>query len=219
MAPHRLTTEDLDSFLKRSRIPVVALGAQVEHPMIDVVGGTSEPATYEAIRWLIEQRHHRRIGFMGVAGDMPPGPPRLRGYQRAMTDAGLEIEPGFVQKTEFTMEGGQHAMLTFLQMAQPPSAIFACNSLMAIGAMRVAHAQGLRVPEEISIMGFDDIPEAVIVQPSLTVMARDLPTIGRQVAEILFERISDPMDDPGRFFQSQWQLLERQSVRHLNGTS
>lgn len=215
MAPHRLTTEDLDKFIKRSHIPVVAVGAQVTHPLVDVVGGTSEPATYEAITWLIKEKGHKRIGFMGVAGDMAPGPPRLHGYERAMAAAGLEIEPGFIQKVEFTTEGGQEAMSTFLQQANPPSAIFASNSLMAIGALRVAQARSFQIPGDFSIMGFDDIPEASFVRPQLTVVARDLTAIGHQVAEILFERIDGQVSGAGRFFQSQWHLVERESVRTL----
>jgi DNA-binding LacI/PurR family transcriptional regulator len=216
MAPHRLSTEDLDQFIRRSHSPIVALGAQVKHSMVDVVGGTSEPATYEAISWLIREKGHRRIGFVGVADNMPPGPPRLRGYERAMLDAGLSIEPGFVQKVEFTTEGGQRAMAAFLKQRQPPTAIFACNCLMAIGAIRVAQAEGYRVPADISVMGFDDIPEATIVRPQLTIVSRDLPSIGRQVAEILFERIDGHVTGPGRFFQSQWNLVERESVRKPN---
>lgn len=215
MAPHRLTADDLDKFMRRSHIPVVSLGAQTKHPMIDVVGGTSEPATYEAIRWLIQEKGHHRIGFIGVVDDMPPGPARLRGYERAMTDAGLEIEPGFVQKVEFTTEGGRRAMAAFLQQENPPSAVFACNSLMAIGAIQVAQEQGYNVPDDISVMGFDDIPENVIVHPKLTIIARDLQTIGRQVVEILFERIDGRVVGPGRFFQSEWKVMERESVKSL----
>ncbi|HLU11632.1 MAG TPA: LacI family DNA-binding transcriptional regulator [Oceanobacillus sp.] len=215
MAPHRLTADDLDKFMRRSHIPVVSLGAQTKHPMIDVVGGTSEPATYEAIRWLIQEKGHHRIGFIGVVDDMPPGPARLRGYERAMTDAGLEIEPGFVQKVEFTTEGGRRAMAAFLQQPNPPSAVFACNSLMAIGAIQVAQEQGYNVPDDVSVMGFDDIPENVIVHPKLTIIARDLQTIGRQVVEILFERIDGRVVGPGRFFQSEWKVMERESVKSL----
>lgn len=215
MAPHRLTADDLDRFMRRSHIPVVSLGAQTKHPMIDVVGGTSEPATYEAIRWLIQEKGHHRIGFIGVVDDMPPGPARLRGYERAMTDAGLEIEPGFVQKVEFTTEGGRRAMAAFLQQENPPSAVFACNSLMAIGAIQVAQEQGYNVPDDVSVMGFDDIPENVIVHPKLTIIARDLQTIGRQVVEILFERIDGRVVGPGRFFQSEWKVMERESVKSL----
>jgi len=214
MSPHRLTTDDLDRFIKRSHIPIVALGAQVEHPLIDVVGSTSEPATYEAISWLIREKGHRRIGFIGVAEDMPPGPPRLRGYSTAMADAELTIEPGFIQKVEFTQEGGQRAMTTFLQQPNPPTAIFACNCLTAIGAMMVAHDSGYRIPDDFSIMGFDDIPEASIVRPRLTTVARDLPSIGHQVAEILFERIDGKVTGPGRLFRSEWELIERESVRN-----
>jgi LacI family transcriptional regulator len=215
MAPHRLTTEDLDSFIKRSRIPIVALGAQVQHPLVDVVGGTSEAATYEAVSWLIHKMGHRRIGFIGVVDDMPPGPPRLRGYERAMQEAGLPVEPRFIQKVEFTMEGGRHAMRGFLEQDSIPTALFACNSLMAIGAIKTAKAAGLRVPQDLSVMGFDDIPEAIIVEPQLTIIARDLARVGQQVAEVLFERINGDYSGSGRFFQSQWHLVERESVRQL----
>ncbi|MFN8451975.1 MAG: LacI family DNA-binding transcriptional regulator [Anaerolineae bacterium] len=212
IAPHRLTAADLDNFIRRSHIPVVAVGAQVEHPLMDVVGGTSQSATFEAITWLIQAKGHRRIGFMGVAGDMPPGPARLRGYERAMNDASLPIEPGFVQKAEFTFEGGVHAMQTFLQQPNPPSVVFAANSLMAVGAILTAKTAGFRIPDDIGVMGFDDIPEGRIVEPKLTTVARDLPGIGRQVAEMLFERISGQVTGPGRFVQSEWKLIERQSV-------
>jgi LacI family transcriptional regulator len=212
MAPHRLTTEDLDKFIRRSHIPVVAVGAQVNHPMVDVVGGTSEPATYEAVSWLINEKGHQRIGFMSVVDNMPPGPARLRGYERAMAEAGLPVEEGFVQKVEFTMAGGQHAMETFLRLPNPPSAIFAANSLMAIGAIMTAQNAGFHVPGDFSIMGFDDIPEATIVRPQLTIVARDLASIGHQLAHILFERIDGEVTGAGRFFQSEWKVVQRESA-------
>jgi LacI family transcriptional regulator len=212
MAPHRLTTDDLDRFIERSGIPVVALGAQVEHPLVDVVGGTSEQATYEAITWLIKAKGHERIGFIGVAEDMPPGPPRLRGYRRAMADANLRVERDFIHKVAFTLEGGRQAMQTFLQQPKPPSVVFACNPLMAIGAILTAQAAGFNVPGDISVMGYDDVPEATIIRPQLTTIARDLPSIGRQVAELLFERVYDQVTGAGRFFRSRWEIVERESA-------
>ena len=212
MAPHRLTLEDIDKFIQRSEIPVVSLGAQVHHPQVDVVGGTSEPATHEAITWLIQQRGHKRIGFIGTLDEMPPGPARLRGYRRAMEEAGLPVESGFVQKADFTVDGGHHGMQAFLKQRHPPTAIFAANSLMAIGAMMAAQAAGRDVPGEISVMGFDDIPEARLIRPQLTTVTRDLPKIGQQVADILFERISGRETGPGRFFQSEWKLTIRESA-------
>lgn len=216
MAPHRLSTEDLEDFIQRSRIPVVAIGAQVNHPLVDVVGGTSEPATYEAISWLIHEKGHRDIGFMGVNDDMPPGPARLAGYMRAMHEANLDVDANFIQKAEFTMQGGHEAMKQFIQQKQLPTAIFASNSLMAIGAMKVAQAYGYRIPDDVSVVGFDDIPEATIVTPSLTVISRNLPEIGIQVAELLFERIQNKVEPQGRFFQSDWQLIERESTTNAH---
>lgn len=212
MAPHRLTTEDLDKFITRSKIPIVALGAQVHHPAVDVVGGTSEPATYDAVMWLIHERGHRRIGFIGTLDEMPPGPARYQGYKRAMENSGLPVEPDFAQQGDFTLEGGRQAMQAFLQQPNPPSAIFVANSPMAIGAIIAAQDAGRSVPGDFSIMGFDDIPEALIVRPKLTTITRDLPTIGRQVAEILFERIEGRVKGKGRFFQSAWKLTIRDSA-------
>lgn len=215
MAPHHLTTDELDRFIQRVSIPIVAIGAQVNHPSIDVVGGTSDPATYEAISWLIRAKGHQRIAFMGVADDMPPGPPRLRGYRRAMAEAGLPVPDGFIQKVEFTIEGGRQAMDALLQLPEQPTAVFACNCLMAIGAIQVARARKVAIPEDVSIVGFDDIPEAAIVQPALTVIARDLPAIGQQAAELLFRRIDKEETGAGRFFRSEWKLIERDSVIDL----
>ncbi|MEQ8676800.1 MAG: LacI family DNA-binding transcriptional regulator [Aggregatilineales bacterium] len=215
MAPHRLSTRELEDFIQRSHIPIVAIGAQVEHPLVDVVGGTSEPATYEMITWLIQKMGHKRIGFIGVVDDMPPGPPRLNGYLNAMRDSNLTVEPQFIQKVEFTMQGGREAMDEFLKQDHPPSAIFACNPMMSIGAMKVAQAHGYKIPDDFSIVGFDDIPEATIVTPELTVISRNLPKIGTKVAELLFERIDNKVGEQGRFFQSEWQLIERESTRKL----
>ena len=103
-------------------------------------------------------------------------------------------------------------MQTFLQQPNPPSVVFAANSLMAVGAILTAKAAGFRIPNDIGVMGFDDIPEGRIVEPKLTTVARDLPGIGRQVADMLFERISGQVTGPGRFVQSEWKLIERQSV-------
>jgi LacI family transcriptional regulator len=212
MAPHCLTDSDVDNFIKRSKIPVVALGAQVKHPTIDVVGGTSEPATYDAIRWLIHEKGHQRIGFISTLDGMPPGPSRLAGYRRAMTEAKLPVETSFVQHAEFTIEGGRSAMQAFFQQPNPPTAIFTANSLMGVGAILAVRAAGYNVPHDFSIMGFDDIPEATIVTPTLTTVSRDLPKIGRQLGEILFDRISGEVTGEGRFFQSEWQLTIRESV-------
>lgn len=212
MAPHCLTTVEIDQFIQRSNIPIVALGAQVDHPAVDVVGGTSEPATYEAIKWLIQEKGHHRIGFISTLRDMPPGPSRFRGYQRAMEELNLAIEPGFFQQGEFTIEGGRQAMQKFIAQSHPPTAIFAANSLMAIGAIMAAKAGGYQVPHDFGIVGYDDIPEATIISPTLTTIGRDLPKIGRQLIDLLFERIDGQVTGQGRFFSSEWNLIIREST-------
>ena len=156
-----------------------------------------------------------RIGYIKGDPNQTASAHRLQGYQDALAEAGLAYDEALVQPGYFTYRSGLDAAESLLALPQPPTAIFASNSLMAIGAIKVAQKHGVDVPGDISMMGFDDIPEATIVSPSLTIVARDLPRIGRQAAEILFERMDGTFTGPGRFFHSEWRIVERDSVRSL----
>lgn len=211
MAPHRLAIEDMEVFISRTQTPIVVLGSYLKHERIDVVAGNSELASYDAVSWLIRERHHTRIGFLGIIEDMPPGPARLRGYMRAMSEMRLPVEPGFVRTGQFTTQGGYESMAQLLSEPNPPTAVLAANSPMAVGASLAAREAGFRVPADIAVMGMDEIPEATIIQPQLTTIVRDLPAIGRQLAEMLFERINGGSGD-GRFVKSEWTITEREST-------
>src|SRR5258707_12057680 len=89
---------------------------------------------------------------------------RRRGYQRALEEAGLLVRSDYQQMGDFTIESGQTAIEELLTLSDPPSAVFACNDLMAIGAINATLNMGRRVPEDIAIVGFDNIPEATIIR-------------------------------------------------------
>ena len=103
-------------------------------------------------------------------------------------------------------------MRTFLALPVPPTAVFAVNDLMAIGAMEAVLAARLRIPEDIAIMGFDDIPPATWVRPRLTTIAQHPADMGRVMAEALFERIAGEYSGPGRCFEVPCQLVLRESA-------
>lgn len=212
MAPQRLTNAELNHYVSQTRIPFVALGKHVDHPNIDIVHVDDERATYETTRWLISERGHAQIGYFGVPDVLPPGPGRLQGFRRAMNDAGLLIDPRFMQQGDFTLESGKRAARALLETGALPSALMVINDLMAIGVILTLQEAGLSVPDDVAVVGFDDIPEATIVRPALTTIAQDADDIGMKMATALFERIDNPDLGGRRVFESSYRLIPRQSA-------
>lgn len=213
MVPFRLSLDEIEQLITLTGARIVVLGDHIQHPLIDYVWVDDEKAFYEGVTWLHTARGHRRIGFMGVPDDLPPGPRRWRGYQRAMQALGLEIEPELVSfDGDFTVEGGQRIMAGMLASAQPPFALFACNDLMAIGAITQAKSMGYSVPQDIAVLGFDDILEAQLVTPPLTTIAQRPKEIGARLTELLFDRIEDREAGPARKVQVEYELVIRESA-------
>lgn len=213
MVPIHLTNEDLDHYVSQTHIPFVVLAEYIVHPDIDVVFVNDERATYEATRWLISDCGHRSIGFVGVPDTYPPGPRRLTGFKRAMNEAGLSIDERFVTLDgDFTLEGGTRIAHTLIEMGELPSALVVINDLMAIGMILTLQDAGYSIPGDVAILGFDDIPEATIVRPTLTTIAQDPRDIGQKLAQALFERIENPNIPERRVFESSFKLITRQSA-------
>jgi LacI family transcriptional regulator len=213
MVPIHLTYDDLDQFVSQAHIPMAILGGHIDHPAIDMVYVNDEKATYEGTRWMIQERGYTSIGFVGVPDTLPPGPRRFRGFRRALDEAGIALDPRFVQRDgDFTLEGGAKAARKLLQIGELPSALFVLNDLMAIGLILGLQEAGVRVPDDIAVMGFDDIPEARIVRPALTTIAQNPRDIGEKLIHTIFERIENPGITTKRVYESSYHLVERDSA-------
>lgn len=117
---------------------------------------------------------------------------RLAGYEAALKDAGIPVDPQFVCEGNFLQSQGYQCTQTLLDLAEPPTAIFASNDVMAFGVMEAARERGLRLPEDLSIIGFDDIPQAAHVHPLLTTVRQPLEEMGRAAALLLLQYIAHP---------------------------
>ena len=210
--PYHLTTDDLDDLIVRTGVSVAVLGQHICHPQIDTVGCDDEGATYDTVRWLIEEKGHKRIGFVGVKQAFPPGKRRYAAFVRAMQEAQLPIPPEYIKIGDWQVESGQRAMCELLALAEPPTAVFVCNDQMAIGALLKAQERGLRVPEDVAIVGFDDIPAASWVRPNLTTVAQYPTKIGTQLAKAVFERIDGIAVGERRLFHVSCRLIKRESA-------
>jgi DNA-binding LacI/PurR family transcriptional regulator len=212
MVPINLTTEDLAHYVEQTHIPFVVLAEQIDHPDIDVVYVDDEQATYDAIGWLIKECGHTKIGYVGVPDVYPPGPRRLHGLRRALKDAGLTLDPRFMCEGDFSLESGKRAAHILMQGGELPSALYVINDLMAIGVILALQEAGYSIPNDVAVLGFDDIPEATIVRPTLSTIAQDPRDIGIKLATALFERLENPDIGDRRVFQSSCRLIPRQST-------
>ena len=131
---------------------------------------------------------------------------------RAMTVAGLQINPDYIQEGDWSVESGQRAMMLLLQLPQPPSAVIACNDQMAIGAMLAAELCGARIPDEVAVAGFDDIPAASWIRPRLTTVAQPATLIGQALAAAVFNRIDGVVTEVRQFHEIQYRLIARESA-------
>lgn len=211
MVPFHLTDEDLDEIIYRGQMPIVALGQHVQHRQVDVVFTDDEQATLESVS-LLSGKGHRRIAYIGTSVETGVGERRYRGYRRALELAGLPLDPSLVQEGDFSIESGRKAMHPLMDIAQPPTAVCASNDLMAMGAMETIVDMGLRVPQDVAIMGFDDIPEATLIRPRLTTVAQKPDEIGRQLTEALLDRIEGRFSGERRIFEVPYEVIVRESA-------
>jgi LacI family transcriptional regulator len=177
--------------LRHRRFPYVLVDHQGLGFDVPSVGATNWQGGYDGTSYLIELGH-RRIGF--ITGEMTLGcaRDRLAGYQQALSGAGLPLDPTLIREGNFLQPQAFTCANDLLDLAERPTAIFASNDVSAFGVMEAVRHRGLRIPEDISILGFDDIPQAAQVYPSLTTVRQPLAEMGRAAAKLLLTYIKDP---------------------------
>lgn len=198
------------TILRERGIPFVVVDRDLPGLEADCVLADNFQGGYLAT-WHLLNRGHRRIACITGPSDLTPSADRVRGYQKAMEEAGIEPLEVWVYRGDFRAESGYHAARFFLSLPLPirPTAIFACNDLMAIGAMRAIGEAGLSIPQDIALVGFDDIVLASYVIPPLTTVAQPTYEMGRLAGELLLRRIQARGRPPARHL-----LPVRLIVRH-----
>jgi LacI family transcriptional regulator len=188
-------------------IPLVRVGTTVvDDPHFDTVHADDEHGAELATRHLIE-RGHRRIAM--IQGPPGAGAHRNLGYLNVLAEAGVDADPNLVLPGEWTRAGGQNAAARILSMAQPPTAIFCANDLMALGAMDACRELGRRVPDEVAIVGFDDIDAAGMVSPALTTVSNLAYETGLLAGVVLRERMRGGFIGRPRTVTLPCRLVER----------
>ncbi len=171
-------------------IPVVAVDRRMSGVSVDTVLVDNERAAEEAAEHLIDMGYRRVACITGPQQAMTASE-RLAGYQRALRRRGQEVRPSLVRHTNFRERGGYEAMASLLADAAP-DAVFVANNLMTVGALECLIQSGIGVPREVGIVGFDEIPWADLVRPSLTTVAQPTYEMGKTAGHLLTTRRGSP---------------------------
>jgi len=169
-------------------LPVICLDRCPEGWKGDTVTVDNEEGAYQAIRYLLELGH-RRIACIAGQLHVTSGVERLKGFKRALREAGISTAPEYIQEGRFDRLSGYEKALMLLQFSPRPSAIFAANDLVALGVLAATRELGLRCPEDVSLVGFDDLELASFTNPALTTVAQPAYQMGARAAGLLFERL------------------------------
>jgi LacI family transcriptional regulator len=178
-------------------IPVVIVDpAGAPAPDMPSVGATNWAGGLAATEHLIGLGHER-IAVIGGPGDVLCSRARVQGYRAAMGAAGLKVPPGYVRSGDFLSPTGYKETMALLDLAKPPTAIFVCADQMALGAYEALYERGLRVPDDMSIVGFDDLEEARWTVPPLTTVRQPLTEMAGMAARMLLTIIAgEELDSP-----------------------
>jgi LacI family transcriptional regulator len=196
--------------LRSHRVPVVVLDRRVSSPQVDQVRSDSEAGAYQLVRHLIELGH-RHIAALSGGRAISTSVDRVAGYQRALAEAGIEVDNRLVLYGGYGVNGGYRMALQVLKVSPRPTALFAANNFIAFGAIRVLREMGMRVPDDMSVVTFDDLPEEWLIEPFLTVVDQPAYDIGRQAAELLLERLAGTAPSKRRSIILPLELIIRRS--------
>lgn len=178
-------------------VPLVLVDRSCEGVEADVVSCNNESGAYYATRHLLALGHQRVATITGPMR-LQTARDRLAGFERAVREFRLAPEDVAVVEADFREEGGCRAMRELLRKEPRPTAVFAANDVMALGALAALEEAGLAAPDDVAVAGYDDIPYSLRVRPKLTTVAQPKYEMGAAAAELLLQRLSDPDRPPQR---------------------
>lgn len=199
--------DPLSDRLINANMPLVIIGRPAHPNEASYVDVDNVNAAYGAVSHLI-RLGYRRIGTIAGLPGSTVAADRKQGYVKAHTDRGREVDEALIVDGDFTEAGGYYAMQKLL--AAKPEAVFAASDLMAIGAMRAVREAGLRIPDEVAFVGFDDLPLAVLADPPLTTVRQPINQLGAKTVEILIDLIEHGIHPPRRIIMDT-ELIIRES--------
>jgi LacI family transcriptional regulator len=194
--------------------PIVSIDPVMSNPKYPSVHATNYQGAVEAMEYLLGLGH-TRIGFISGRSELESSNRRLKGYRDALTKAGVPTEEKLIASGDYTTETGFRCAQNLLALDPPPTAIFASNDQTAMGVFQAAHERGMRIPEDLSVIGFDNISESKYM--GLTTVDQFISEMGFVATQMLIKLINRmPLDEPT--YKMKTQLVIRNSCRNAGVT-
>lgn len=193
--------------------PLVIIDPNHESPEIPSVLATNREGALDAMRYLIGLGH-RRIGFITGRTDLVSGNQRMLGYLDGLAEAGIPYDPSLVCPGDYTIDKALPCACKLLTLPEPPTAIFAANDMSAMGVYQIAREMGIRIPDQLSVVGFDNVQEAAHSDPPLTTIDQNIVTLGDEATQMLMHLIrGEPLESHLRILPTR--LVIRDSCRSV----
>jgi LacI family transcriptional regulator len=189
--------------------PIVIIDPHNENPDYPAVIAQNREGALAAMQYLTSLGH-QRIGFIGGRCELQSAVQRLQGYTDGLAQANLPLEPDLVQAGDYSKLTGFIGTQKLLSLSKPPTAIFAANDQSAFGVLQAAHEAGLRIPDDLSVIGFDNIPESSYSTPPLTTIDQSIEQMGYLATRLLVRLISVG-EVENRTYTNPTQLVVRES--------
>ena len=188
-------------------LPMVVVGSPLHTDQVSYIDVDNVSGVYNAVLHLIRLGYQRIGTITGLSGGAASAD-RLEGYRKALIERGRNPEQSLITEGDFTEAGGYYAMQQLLPAR--PDAVFAASDLMAIGAMRAVREAGLKIPQDVAFVGFDDVPVATYANPQLSTIRQPIARFGRNAVEILIDLIDNGIN-PARRIIMDTELIIRES--------
>lgn len=205
--------EEYYEVLQSMKIPVVLLSSKADYASVPYIKVDDVQASYDAVEYLILRGHREIAMITGATGDIMAGIPRVKGYKKALEAHGIPFKQHYLASGNFGFDEGTIAMEQLLQTVPEATAIFAASDEMAIAALSVAAKHGLKVPDDISVIGYDNLKLAEMVVPPLTTVNQPLYEMGKGATEKLISMIENGGVAESTIMPHR--IVERQTVKDL----
>ncbi|MFD2446968.1 LacI family DNA-binding transcriptional regulator [Bacillus sp. CGMCC 1.16607] len=200
--------------IKKNLTPVVLAGQISPFPSIPSVHVDNITASYEAVTYLL-QNGHQKIAMIRATNGPTIREDRFQGYKKALNDSGISVQDKWVVNSDLTVEGGSQAMATLLAHEQTPTAVFCSTDSIAIGAITYLMDHGYRVPEDISVFGFDGLELSKLIRPSLSTIEYSAVEIGMTATRNLIKLCKNEQEQVTHHINVMHHLVVRESTRSL----
>ncbi|MDK2809688.1 MAG: LacI family transcriptional regulator [Petroclostridium sp.] len=215
MVPSGKNIECIKGAIEKN-IPIVLIDRMLKGISCDVVLTDNLNAAYDAAEQFI-MRGHKKIGIISGPENIYTAQERLKGYLRVHEDYAMEVDRSLIKYGDYKIESGYKLLLELIDNNPRPTAVFVTNYEMTLGAIMAINERDIKVPEELSIIGFDNIQMAKIVKPPLSIVVQPMQQIGETAAEVLLKRLKGDRSNFPAIYRLKTEILLKESVSKLTG--